>query len=224
MKLPTMMVVMTLVVPLGLAFAGKLEDFKDADSFDEGCDSIPVTYSSERSACKSEGPKVHEWCDGGSRGPVSSGNEEKTATPKRDIERATRLRSDLKDQRNKAERSRSGAKDDAEKRKYDDEIKAIDQKLSDAGKELDAAKTALDARKKHVETAISNLDQCGSYRRAVMNSFAATLDKMRSENETPDITSISQSLVRKYERSKSGHEQQITAKQNALSNCRRWTP
>ena len=57
-----------------------------------------------------------------------------------------------------------------------------------------------------------------------MNSFAATLDKMRSENETPDITSISQSLVRKYERSKSGHEQQSTAKQNALSNCRRWTP
>lgn len=57
-----------------------------------------------------------------------------------------------------------------------------------------------------------------------MNSFAAALDKMRSESETPDIETIAGSLVRKYERSKSGHEQLIAAKTNALRNCKDWRP
>lgn len=57
-----------------------------------------------------------------------------------------------------------------------------------------------------------------------MNSFAAALDKMRSESETPDIETIAGSLVRKYERSKSGHEQLIAAKTYALRNCKDWRP
>jgi hypothetical protein len=219
-----LLIAAVVVVPIAVAFAGKLEDFKEADRYDEGCDTIPVTYGSERSSCKSEGPKVHEWCDGGSRGPVTCGNEEQTRAPKRDIEKFTRLISDLKDARSKADSNKSNAKSDDEKRKYEEEIKKIDRDLDQANKDLDLAKAALEARKKHVQAAIYTLDQCIAYRRAVMNSFAAALDKMRNERETPDIKTVAESLARKYERSKSGHEQQITAKQNALANCKSWDP
>lgn len=205
------------------ASADKLSDFKDADRYDEGCVTIPVTYSSERSSCNSEGPKVHEWCDG-KRGPVSCGSEEETRKPKRDIDLAERRIAELKDKKSRAESNKSSAKTDDEKRKFEDEIKQLEKDLYDTEKVLEAAKAALDARKKHVENAIYNLDQCIAYRRAVMNSFAAALDKMRNENETPDIKAVAGSLVRKYERSKSGHEQQITAKDNAMRNCKDWKP
>lgn len=178
---------------------------RDADRHDEGCVTIPVTYSSERSSCTSEGPRVHEWCDGG-RGPVTCGNEEATKRPKRDIEAAERRIAELEEKKSRAESNKSSAQTDDEKRKYEDEIKQIEKDLYDAEKALEAAKNALDARKKHVESAIYNLDQCVAYRRAVMNSFAAALDKMRNESETPEIKAVAGSLVRKYERSKSGHE------------------
>ncbi|MGN6107640.1 MAG: hypothetical protein ACTHU0_21200, partial [Kofleriaceae bacterium] len=197
------------------AFADKLSDFKDADRYDEGCVTIPVTYSSERGACNSEGPSVHEWCDG-KRGPVSCGSEEETRRPKRDIEATERQISDLKDRKSRAESNKSNAKTDDEKRKYEDEIKQIEKDLYETEKVLEAAKNALAARKKHIEDSIYNLDKCIAYRRAVMNSFAAALDRMRNENETPEIKDVAGSLVRKYERSKSGHEQQITAKENAM--------
>jgi hypothetical protein len=224
MKKQVLLIAAIVAAPLAIAFAGKLEDFKEADRYDESCDTIPATYSSERSACKSEGPRVHEWCDSGSRGPVTCGNEELTKAPKRDIERLTRLISDLKDARSKADSNKSNAKTDDDKKRFEEEIKKIDADAYQANKDLDAAKAALDARKKHVDTAIYNLDQCLAYRRAVMNSFAAALDKMRNERETPEIKSVAESLAKKYERSKSGHEQQITAKQNALANCKSWMP
>ncbi len=54
-----MMIAATLTLGVSVAFADKLSDFKDADRYDEGCVTIPATYSSERSACNSEGPNVH---------------------------------------------------------------------------------------------------------------------------------------------------------------------
>lgn len=207
-----------------IASADKLSEFQDADRHDEGCATIPATYSSERNSCTSEGPRVHEWCDGGSRGPVSCGNEEETKRPKREIENVERRISELKDKKSRAESNKSSATNDDEKRKYEDEIKQIEKEIYEAARALEAAKNALDARKKHVDSAIYNLDQCIAYRRAVMNSFAAALDKMRNEHDTPEIKSVASSLVRKYERSKSGHEQQISAKANALRNCRDWRP
>lgn len=47
-----MVVAMMVVVPIGDAFADKLSDFKEANRYDEGCDTIPNTssYSSDRSA------------------------------------------------------------------------------------------------------------------------------------------------------------------------------
>jgi hypothetical protein len=62
-----------------IALADKLSDFKDADRYNEGCDTIPNTssYSSDRSACSTQQSSVNEWCDGG-RGPTSCGNESET--------------------------------------------------------------------------------------------------------------------------------------------------
>lgn len=215
--------VIALTIISSTTLADKLSDFKEADRYDEGCVTIPATYSSERNSCTSEGPKVHEWCDG-RRGPVSCGSEEDTRRPKREIDLAERRISELKDKKSRAESNKSSAQADDEKRKYEEEIKQIEKDLYDTEKILEAAKAALEARKKHVSDAIYNLDQCIAYRRAVMNSFAAALDKMRNENETPEIKEVAGSLVRKYERSKSGHEQQITAKGNAMRNCKDWQP
>ena len=75
-----------------------------------------------------------------------------------------------------------------------------------------------------MDDAIYTLDKCIAYRRAVMNSFAGALDKMRNEQESPEIKSVAESLVKKYERAKSGREEQITAKTNAWNNCKSWRP
>ncbi len=219
----TIVVVATFTLGVSVAFADKLSDFKDADRYDEGCVTIPTTYRDEREACDKEGPKVHEWCDGG-RGPISCGIEEETRKPKRDIENAKKNISDLKDKRSRAESNKSSASTDEEKKKFDDEITQVDKDLYDGGKALEAADKALETRKKLVEDAIYNLDQCIAYRRAVRNSFGYALDKMRNESETPEIKSVAESLVRKYEEQKSGHEEQITNKTNALTNCKDWRP
>src|SRR3954464_2981679 len=115
------------------AWADKLSDFKDADRYDEGCVTIPVTYSDARNACDREGPNVHPWCDG-DKGPVTCGNEEQTRKPKRDIEQAKNRISELKDKRSKAESNRSSAKSDDEKKRYEDELAQIDKDVYDTGK------------------------------------------------------------------------------------------
>jgi hypothetical protein len=214
-------VIFTLSV--SVASADKLSDFQDADRYEEGCVTIPLIYRDEREACDKESPRVHEWCDG-SRGPTSCGSEEETRKPKRDIENANKNISDLKDKRSRAESSKSSASTDEEKKKFEDEITQIDKDLYDGGKALEAAENALEARKKLVEGAIYNIDQCITYRQALRNSFGSALDKMRNENETPEIKSVAQSLVSKYEKQKSGHEVQITNRNNALTNCKDWRP
>jgi DNA repair exonuclease SbcCD ATPase subunit len=223
LKNKKLIIIAVLAAGSSLAFADKLSDFTDADRYEEGCVTIPAIYSSERSACDREGPNVHPWCDG-KKGPVTCGSEEETRKPKRDIENAKKLISDLKDKKSKAESNKSNAKTDDEKRKFEDEIKQLDKDLSDADKALEAANNALEARKTHVNSAIETLDRCIAYRRAVQNSFASALDKMRNESETPEIKKLSSSLVRKYEKAKSGHEEQITARTNAWNNCKSWRP
>lgn len=130
----------------------------------------------------------------------------------------------LQNKKSRAESNKSNAKTDDEKRRFEDEIKQIDKDLQAAGKALEAANKALAARKELVDDAISTLDKCITYRRAVMNSFAYALDRMRNERDTPEIRAVAESLVRKYMKSKSGHKQQITAKTNALKNCKYWKP
>jgi hypothetical protein len=218
-----MIIAATLTLGVSVAFADKLSDFTDADRYEEGCVTIPKTYSSERDACDKEGPNVHPWCDG-EKGPVTCGSEEETRKPKRDIDNAKKNISDLKDKRSAADTNKSNAKTDEEKKKFDDEITQIDKDIYEGGKTLEAAEKALETRKKLVEDAIYTLDKCIAYRRAVMNSFASALDKMRNENETPEIKTVAGSLVKKYEKAKSGHEEQITARTNAYNNCKDWRP
>jgi hypothetical protein len=79
-------------------------------------------------------------------------------------------------------------------------------------------------RKKLVDDAIYTLDKCISYRRAVMNSFSYALDKVRNENEPQELKDVARSLRGKYEKAKSGHEEQITARTNAWNNCKSWRP
>lgn len=227
MKRKSMWVAVAAVVavPFAVAFAGKLEDFKDADRYNEGCDTIPNSgsYSSDRSSCMSQQSSIKEWCDGG-RGPTSCGNESETPNLRKALVDVQSRIANLKDQRSKAESNRSNAKDDAEKRKYEDEVKQIDNDLYKANNDESAAKQALENRKKLVDTAMYNIDQCIAYRKAVLNSFGSALDRMRNESETPDIKNLAQSLVRKYEAAKSGHQQQITIRDNAMRFCKEARP
>jgi len=57
-----------------------------------------------------------------------------------------------------------------------------------------------------------------------LNSFTTALDRMRNENETDELKAVSRSLASKYERAKSGHEEQVTARTNAWNNCKNWRP
>lgn len=226
MKRRSMWLVAALVsVPTAVAFAGKLEDFKDADRYREGCDTIPnnSSYSSDRSACYSQQSKVDEWCSNSSK-PNSCGNESETPNLRKALVDVQAKIVELKDKKSKAESNKSNAKDDAEKRKYEDEIKQLDNDLYKANNDENTAKQNLDNRRKFVEGVIYNLDQCLSYRRAVLNSFGSALDRMRNESETPDIKTVAQSLAGKYEASKGGHQQQITTRENATKFCKSALP
>ena len=211
----------TLALSVSVVYADKLSDFTEADRYDEGCRTIPATYSSERRSCDSEGPNVHPWCDG-SKGPVTCVSEEETRKVKRGVEDAKKNIADLKEKKSKAERNKSDAKTDGDKKKFDDEIRQIEKDLYDGGKKLEQAEKDLKVRKKLVEDGIYTLDKCIAYRRAVMNSFAHALDKVRNESETKEIKDIARSLRSKYGKAKSGHEEQISAKTNAWNNCKSW--
>jgi hypothetical protein len=206
-----------------VAYADKLSDFKEADRYDEGCRTIPQTYSSDRDSCDREGPNIHPWCDG-EKGPVTCVSEEETRKAKRGVEDAKKNIEDLKEKKSKAESNRSNAKTEDEKKKYNDEITQLEKDIYDGGRKLDQAVKDFETRKKLVDDAIHTLDRCISYRRAVMNSFAYALDKVRNEGEPQEIKDIARSLRGKYEKAKSGHEEQITAKTNAWNNCKSWRP
>lgn len=161
-----MMTAMFILTPTAVAFADKLSDFKEADRYNEGCDTIPniSSYSADRSACSSQRSSVKEWCDGG-RGPTSCGNESETPNLRKALVDIQARIADLKDKKSKAESNRSNAKDDAEKRKYEEEIKQLEADLYKANNDEAAAKQAIENRKKNVETAIYNIDQCMTYRK-----------------------------------------------------------
>jgi peptidoglycan hydrolase CwlO-like protein len=208
-----------------VAFADKLSDFEEAVKVVEskprgkaGCKSIP--YSDYRSSCESEGSRVHEWCDGGSRGPVTCGSESITRQVKFNVEKETKSLEALKEKKNNLERDQSRASTDDEKNKIGKEIEQAKKDIEEAEKRLEQAKKDLEARKKHVDDAIYTLDQCIAYRRAVMNSFAAALDRVRNEDETPRIKELASKLRNSYEEGKPGHETEITGKENALKTCR----
>jgi hypothetical protein len=199
-----------------IARADKLSDFQEALQ-KSGCESIP--YSDLQSTCKSQQEKVHEWCDG-SRGPTSCGSEGITRQLKTAIETARRQVEAAKDNRDKADqqRSRSGLSD-SDKRTAEDRYKQASDNFDAASKQSEQANKTLEARSKAVNDAIYNIGYCIDYRRAVMNAFAAAIDRARGEND-PSIVPIARQLKDSWEAGKSGHEQQITARENALQTCK----
>lgn len=212
--------VATLALGVSLASADKLSDFKDAVA-KKGCESIP--YSDYRGSCQSQQSQVHDWCDG-SKGPVSCGSENITRQAKDNVENEKKGLAALKEKRDNLQTARSRAGTDDEKTKISKDIEQAEKDIYEAEKRVDQAQKDLETRRKLVDDAIYNLDKCIDYRRAVMNSFAAALDKVRNENETPEIADLARQLRNRYEESKSGHEEQITARNNALSTCKNSKP
>jgi hypothetical protein len=199
------------------AFADKLSDFQDAVK-NNGCDSIP--YSDYRSTCQSQQSSVHEWCDGG-RGPVTCVRESITRELKDAVEKAKRDVETAKDTKDKADRKRSqSGLSDSDKRAAEDEYKKASDNLDAATKQLEQANRDLEGRGKLVNEAIYNLEKCIDYRRAVMNAFASAIDRVRNENDPPAIVPLARQLRDKWESGKPGHEEQITARKNALDTCK----
>lgn len=209
-------ILVTLALGASVASADKLSDFKDAVA-KKGCESIP--YSDYRSSCQSQQSQVHDWCDG-ARGPVTCGNENITRQVKDNLEKERRTIQDLKEKRGKLQDSKSRASTDDEKNKLGKDIEQVEKDIYEGEKRVEQAQKDLETRKKLVDDAIYTLDKCIDYRRAVMNSFAAALDKVRNESETVEIADLARQLRNRYEEGKSGHEEQITARNNALSTCK----
>jgi len=67
------------------------------------------------------------------------------------------------------------------------------------------------------------LGKCLDYRRAVVATFADAQDKVRNENDTPEITELARKLRDMYEEGKRGHNLAITYKENALATCNKET-
>jgi hypothetical protein len=102
-------------------------------------------------------------CDG-SRGPVTCGSEEITRQAKTTVEREKKTVEDLKDKKRKLEDNRSRASTDDEKAKITRDIEQAEKAIYEAGNRVEQAENGLETRKKLVDDAIYNLDQCISYR------------------------------------------------------------
>lgn len=219
-----LIIVTTFALGASVAFADKLSDFEAAAAAvdaGKGCEKIP--YSDSRSSCHSAQSEVHEWCDG-KKGPVSCGDESITRQMKDKIEREKKAVETLKEKKTKLESDKSRASTDDEKNKIAKEIEQVEKDIYEQEKRVEQAQKDLEARKKLIDDAIYTIGKCIDYRRAVMNSFAAALDKVRSENETPRITELARKLRNSYEAGKPGHEEQITARNNALERCKKGLP
>jgi hypothetical protein len=85
----TKLVLCALIAATSVAAADKkLDAFRAADAAgDEGCDTIPTTYTAEHRKCEAQVGKVHLWCDG-RKGPVTCGSEAETTDLKLAFERA----------------------------------------------------------------------------------------------------------------------------------------
>jgi hypothetical protein len=220
----TFIIIAIFALTASVVFPDKLSDFKDAKRAaeeDKGCESIP--YSDLRSNCVDQGSYVHDWCDG-KEGPVTCGSEEETRQAVRAVERAKKNVEELKEKKNRLESDRSRASTDDEKSKISKEIEQVERDIYEGGKGIDQAQRDLEARKKLVDDAIYTLNKCIDYRRAVMNVFAYAQDKVRNEDETPELKEIAYFLRDSYEKSKRGHEMQITARNNALDTCKNSRP
>lgn len=200
------------------AWADKLDDFKEAVN-KIGCESIP--YSDLRSNCKSQQSDVHDWCDG-AKGPVTC-DIGVTRDLQSKLDREQRNQEALKDKRRDLDDKRSHASDDQEKSRLTSEIEAADKDIEASTKKVEDLKSDLSKRKDLIEKTMYTLNKCIDYRRAVMNVFAYALDKVRGEND-PSIKPYAEQLRDKYEESKSGHEEQISNKNNSLETCKKEMP
>jgi len=219
-----MILVATFAMGTSVAFADKLSDFKEAveaANAGRGCDGIP--YSDIRSSCKTAQSDVHDFCDG-RRGPVTCGSEEITRQAKNAVEQEKRNVAALREKKSKLESDKSRAGTDEEKNKIAKDVDQVERDIYEGGKKVDQAEKDLEGRKRFVNEAIYNLDKCIDHRRAVMNNFASALDKVRNESETQELKDLATQLRNKYEASKSGHEEQITARRNALDTCKNARP
>lgn len=215
-----MTIMVTMALGISVASADKLSDFKDAVA-KKGCESIP--YSDHRGSCQSNQSQVHDWCDG-ARGPVTCGSENITRQVKDNVEKEKKAVEALKDKRSKLQDSKSRASKEDEKNKISKDIEQVEKDIYEGEKRVEQAQKDLETRKRLVDDAIYTLDKCIDYRRAVMNTFAAALDKVRNENETREIADLARQLRNRYEEGKSGHEEQITARSNALATCKNSRP
>ncbi len=165
--------------------------------------------------------EVHSWCDG-DKGPVTcelgvtGGIRSTLASEQKNNEDLNEKRRDLEDKR-------SNASDDDEKARLTSEIEAIDKDIEASTKKIEGLKSDLDNRKDLIEKTVETINKCIDYRRAVLNVFAYAQDKVRGEND-PDIEPLARHLRDMYEESKSGHEIQITNRNNSLEDCNKEKP
>jgi DNA repair exonuclease SbcCD ATPase subunit len=207
------------LVSSSMAFADKLDDFKRAAG-ESGCKSIP--YSDLQGNCVTQGEPMHDYCDA-KKGPVTCDREGISRELTNNFEKEKRNLDDLKRKRSDLDDKKSRSSDDNEKNKLQAEIDQVDKDIYAAGKAIDAAKDAIDKRKELVNNSIYNLGKCLDYRKAVMNTFGYAQDKVRSENDTPEITELARKLRDMYEEEKRGHNLAITYKENALATCKKET-
>lgn len=215
----TWVLVAVMALGVSVAVADKLSDFKEAVG-KEGCESIP--YDGLRSDCKSQQSYVHEWCDG-NRGPVTCDSENVTRQLKDSVEREQKNLDALKAKKRDLEDQKSRATEDSDKDRLAREIEQVGRDIYDAERRLDQAVRDLEARKKLVDDALYTIGKCLDYRRAVMNIFAAAIDKVRGENDE-EIVPFARQLRDKWEAGKRGHEIAISNKENAWETCKRSKP
>jgi hypothetical protein len=101
---------------VGLAWAGKLEDFRDTSNA-AGCNSIP--YSDLRNTCRSQ-QEVHPWCDG-ARGPTSC-KSGVSATMRENLTAEYKHLAGFEEAKRSLESKRSHASDDAERARANAEL------------------------------------------------------------------------------------------------------
>ena len=213
------LLIAVLLVTLGsLAWADKLDDFKEAVKHD-GCRSIP--YSDQRNICTTQQSDVHSWCDG-HRGVVKcdDGATRKLKVAQND---AYVAHTASVERRRELEAKRSGASDDAEKARLTVEIEQVDRVIEAAARRMEDLRNDVSKRRDHVEKVMTTINKCVDYRQAVMNVFAYATDKVRGETDD-DVKPYSQILRDKYSAQIGTHKTEIEDKFISLERCKQEMP
>ena len=214
MKRTSWCVVIGGLILSGAVAASTLDDFKEAAK-KEDCQSIP--YADIRGVCIDKGREVDDWCKNSSR-PIKCDDVDPPGI-RRKIDNVKGKIAELKRERDELSSKVSNAKDDSERRDFEDKKKAKETMIYDLERKVDGWETDFSNEKRTVSDRIYNGERCVGLRMEVAKEFSKAKSKAQSESD-PELRPYRDHLISYWEKKTPGHEEAIRNYTQAVEKCK----